>query len=43
MARGTAWDTALAVWRSRGSLRQLRPQYPDGRAEANRQAEVAPS
>jgi glycosyltransferase involved in cell wall biosynthesis len=46
--RGTRvnpWDTALAVWRSRGSLRQLGPRSIDGRSppEASRNAEVAPS
>jgi glycosyltransferase involved in cell wall biosynthesis len=46
--RGTRvnpWDTALAVWRSRGSLRQLAPRSIDGRTspEASRHAEVAPS
>lgn len=44
--RGTRinpWDTALAVWRSRGSLRQLAPRSISERtsAEASRHAEVA--
>ena len=44
-ARVSSWDTALAVWRSRGSLRHLSPRNGDGRGsvDTNQQAEVAPS
>lgn len=46
-SRVSTWEPALAVWRARGSLRQLPPaDYPPEsrvRREANREAEVAPS
>jgi glycosyltransferase involved in cell wall biosynthesis len=44
-ARVSAWDTALTLWRSRGSLRHISPpSYADDRAAAaGRQTEVAPS
>jgi glycosyltransferase involved in cell wall biosynthesis len=42
--RVSSWDTALAVWRSRGSLRHLSPSDGDRRSlDTNREAEVAPS
>jgi len=43
--RVSAWDTALTLWRSRGSLRHISPpSYADDRAAAaGRQTEVAPS
>jgi Glycosyl transferase family 2 len=44
-ARGSAWGTALTLWRSRGPLRHISPpSYGDDRAAAaSRPTEVAPS
>src|SRR3954467_545275 len=43
--RVSAWDTALPLWRSRGSLRHISPPSfaEDRAAAAGRQTEVAPS